>query len=301
MKTKPIYVEIRINSSIEQLWRLTQDPNLHQRWDLRFSEIAYLPRANESEPQRFLYETHIGMGLRVRGTGESTGQIAREGGETTSALKFASNDPKALIRTGSGYWRYVPRKDGVRFLTWYDYEVRFGVVGRVLDRFVFRPLMGWGTAWSFDRLRLWAEEGQTPESSRDYALVHGLSRLVIAAVWLWHGLVPKLIFRSADELRMLHNAGLAERWLPWVGLAELVMGVTVLFSWTRRGVLLFNAALMIMAVFAVALQSPEYLTAAFNPVSLNVAVLGLSITGWIAAARMPSAARCLRKKTVEEA
>lgn len=300
MRSPPIYVEIRIASTVERLWELTQNPGLHQRWDLRFTEITYLPRASAGEPQKFLYETRIGIGLRIRGTGESVGQIARQGGETTSALKFASDDPKSLIRTGSGYWRYVPKDGSVRFLTWYDYDVRLGALGRIADRFLFRPIMGWATAWSFDRLRLWAEDGQVPEASRDFSLVHGISRITIAAVWVWHGVVPKLVFRSADELRMLREAGLAEQLLPWIGWAEVLMGIVVLCTWRNRSVLLINAALMIMATLAVALRSPEYLTAAFNPVSLNLVVLALSVVGWIAAARIPSAARCLRKKPAED-
>jgi hypothetical protein len=39
-----IDVEIRIRGSIDELWHRTQHPALHQRWDLRFSEIDYLPR-----------------------------------------------------------------------------------------------------------------------------------------------------------------------------------------------------------------------------------------------------------------
>src|SRR5215469_8438115 len=40
-------------------------------------------------------------------------------------------------------------------------------VGRVTDRFLFRPFLGWATAWSFDRLRVWIEHGIPPEVSRD--------------------------------------------------------------------------------------------------------------------------------------
>jgi hypothetical protein len=61
---KPIYVEIPIRAPLEELWRHTQSPGLHQRWDLRFARIAYLPRPDPSLPQRFLYETRI-----LRGTG----------------------------------------------------------------------------------------------------------------------------------------------------------------------------------------------------------------------------------------
>jgi len=159
-----IYVETRIGADLEEVWRLTQDPALHQRWDLRFSRIEYLPRPILTEPQRFLYETRIGFGLSIRGTGESVGE--------RSALKFASADPKSLIREGAGYWRYIPTPSALRFLTWYDYSVRFGFAGRLADRLVFRPLMGWATAWSFDRMRLWAEDGQTPEASLALWMIH---------------------------------------------------------------------------------------------------------------------------------
>ena len=145
-----IYVEIEIQDDLDHVWLLTQDPVFHERWDLRFSRIHYLPRSSSAEPQQFLYETRIGFGLSIKGTGESIGQRASAVGDTTSSLKFASADPKSLIDEGSGYWRYVPTQSGLRFLTWYDYKVRFGIAGQFVDRLVFRPLMGWATAWSFD-------------------------------------------------------------------------------------------------------------------------------------------------------
>src|SRR5205807_6313634 len=102
-----IYVEIFIRGDMESLWLKTQEPTLHQRWDLRFSEIAYLPR-QPGQPQQFLYSTRIGAGLRINGEGESTGARDGSSGERTSALKFWSKDPKSLIEAGSGYWKYVP-------------------------------------------------------------------------------------------------------------------------------------------------------------------------------------------------
>jgi uncharacterized membrane protein YphA (DoxX/SURF4 family) len=290
-----IYVEILVQDELEKIWRLTQEPLLHERWDLRFSHIEYLPRPNADEPQHFLYETRIGFGLSIRGTGESVADRAGARGDAISSLKFGSQDWKSLIRNGSGYWRYVPTPAGLRFFTWYDYEVRFGVAGRVLDRLVFRPLMGWATAWSFDRMRLWAEQEQTPELSAAFALIHVTARVTIAAVWMWHGLVPKLMFRSVDERTMLAQAHLPISLLPWVGGAEIAIGVAFLLTWRGRAAFVVNAVLMLLALVAVAVRSPEYVTAAFNPVTLNVSMIALSVMGWIAAARMPSARRCLRK------
>src|SRR6476646_2664158 len=174
-----IYVEILIRGSVDRLWQLTQDPALHQRWDLRFHRINYLPRAKSSDPQRFLYETRIGFGLAVRGTGETLGQKSSGNDETTSALKFAFDDPKSLIREGSGYWRYILANHNVRFFIWYDYEVWFVVIGFLLDRLALRFLIGCATVWSFDRLRLWIENDQSPESSLALSLLHGIARMTV--------------------------------------------------------------------------------------------------------------------------
>ncbi|HEV8435147.1 MAG TPA: hypothetical protein VGR95_17185 [Thermoanaerobaculia bacterium] len=83
----PIFVETFIEASLEEVWRATQDPSLHQQWDLRFSEISYLPKASEDEPQRFLYRTGP-----IRGEGESVGERDLPDGTRASALRFWSGD-----------------------------------------------------------------------------------------------------------------------------------------------------------------------------------------------------------------
>jgi hypothetical protein len=289
-----IYVEILIRQPLQRIWQLTQEPSLHQRWDLRFTRIEYLPRSTPSEPQKFLYETRIGFGLAIKGTGENIGERTLDNGESNSSLKFASEDPKSLIREGSGYWRYIPTDDGLRFLTWYDYRVRFGFLGRFIDRVAFRPLIGWATAWSFDCLRLWAENDQSPESSMSYFIIHAVARLSIAFIWIWHGLVPKLLFHHIDERTMLAQAGLSVGLLPWIGALEVIFGLLILGTWNRRSMFLANIFLMLIATVVVAVHSASYLTAAFNPVTLNLATIALSVIGWIAARYAPSAHQCLR-------
>jgi hypothetical protein len=201
-----IYVEILIRGGMDELWEKTQNPELHQRWDLRFTQIQYLPREPE-KPQEFLYCTRIGFGLKINGRGESTGTRNGDDGTRTSSLRFWSADPKSLIKTGSGYWKYVPASDEIRFFTWYDYESRFGLLGKACDRCLFRPLIGWATAWSFDRLRLWIERGIPPEASRDRALVYSIARSTLAFIWFYHGLIPKLLRRDPIELDLLSRIG----------------------------------------------------------------------------------------------
>ncbi|MCD9878135.1 hypothetical protein [Streptomyces guryensis] len=173
-----LYIEARIRADLDELWSRTQEPSQHQRWDLRFTEIDHLPRA-EGEPQHFRYATRVLPFLTVAGTGVSAGERERPDGTRTSALRFGSAHPLSLLAEGGGYWRYIPDGDGVRFLTGYDYRPRWGGFGALADRLLFRPLMGWATAWSFDRLRLWLEHGITPERARANWLAELLVRALV--------------------------------------------------------------------------------------------------------------------------
>jgi len=126
-------------------------------------------------------------------------------------------------------------------------------------------------------------------------------RLSIAAIWIWHGLVPKLIYRHADEQAMLAQAGVALELLPWIGGIEILVGIFVLLAWRWRSVFVANIALMVIALLGVAINSPHYIQAAFNPVTLNLAVIALSIVGWIAGRNLPSSRMCLRSAPREDA
>lgn len=201
----PIYVESLIRADVEELWARTQEPAAHQRWDVRFTTITYLDRT-DGEPQRFVYGTRVAPGLSIDGRGETLGERHRADGTAYSGLRFRCDHPLALIKEGAGYWRYVPTEDGVRFLTRYDYRPRWGSIGRLIDRRLFRPVFGWATAWSFDRLRLWIERGVEPEKSRNRALAHLAAVVALAAVRLHHGTttaaMPAFTIRALTDDRL---------------------------------------------------------------------------------------------------
>nr|MCU0228732.1 DoxX-like family protein [Bryobacterales bacterium] len=265
-----------------------------------FHHIRYLPRPDATQPQQFVYSTRIGFGLRIEGRGESTGERDLPGGARSSALRFWSADRKSLIAEGSGYWKYVPQNadsenlPSTRFFTWYDYETRFGLVGRLIDRFAFRPLIGWATAWSFDSMRLWLERGLPPSATRRAALLHAVARLGIAFIWLWQGAAPKLWAQHPDEVYLLNASGLSITWLPLVGVVELMIAALAVLTWRWRGFFWWNIAAMVAALLSVAVNAPQYLVAAFNPVTLNAAVIALALVGILAHPLAPFASRCLR-------
>ncbi|HEX9636889.1 MAG TPA: DoxX-like family protein [Acidobacteriota bacterium] len=299
-----IYVEIRVRAPMDAVWAHTQTPELHESWDLRFSTIEYLPRIDDGSPQRFRYATRIGFGFEISGEGEAIGHRDSPDGSSTSALRFWSEAPLSLIREGSGYWKYIPMRGGVRFLTWYDYRTRFGVAGAVFDRVIFRPLIGWATAWSFDRLRLWLENRVDPRVAIRQTFVHLLTRVALAAVFAYQGLVPKLLARHPDEIAMMEAAGMPTTQsvaaVAALGLAELALAVTLVVAWSRTWPLWLCLVAMSIATTVVSLCSPAFFGAAFNPFSLNLSASALAAVDLLVMAGVPSAGRCLRRPVPEK-
>jgi hypothetical protein len=274
-----IYVERFIRTRINRLWTLTQTPQHHQRWDLRFSRIDYLPRADSTSPQDFIYVTRLGLGFSVSGTGTTAGERLSPAGTATSALVFRSKDSKSLIHKGSGYWQYFPERDGVRFVTLYDYRTRWGYLGWLLDRLFFRPLMACATAWSFDRLRAWLERGIAPETSLRIATAYALARLGVAGIWIYEGLFPKLLGPHPQELKMTASI-MGESVAPFIvlvlGSIEVLLGAAMVLRWRDRWPVWLTLIAMPAAFAVVALAGPELLSAPFNVTTLNGAMMLLA-------------------------
>lgn len=282
MAAPPIHVEILIACDVEELWSRTQEPAAHARWDVRFSAIDYEPQPGDDGAQRFSYVRRVLPGLAVRGWGETRGERERPDGSRASALAFGSEQRRSLIRRGSGYWRYEPVDGGVWFVTRYDYEPRWGRVGRAIDRVAFRPLIGWATAWSFDRVRLWIEEGVTPERSLRSGLVHGVATGALASAWLYQGVVPKLVTGRKEQVPLA------------VGLVATGFAVATVAHGGRRWPWLANlATLPVLAVSALRSDRRSFIKPV-NPAP-TFAMLGLAVTGLLAREHRPSAARCARE------
>src|SRR5258705_13725733 len=105
-----IYVEILVRAPMDALWAHTQTAELHEKWDVRFSRIDYLPKAQETASQQFRYTTRIGFGLEVSGEGETVGQRNLTDGSRSSALRFGSSALLSIIREeGNGGGRAPPQ------------------------------------------------------------------------------------------------------------------------------------------------------------------------------------------------
>lgn len=150
-KANKIIVEAIIPCDVETLWARSQEPELHIRWDIRFSHIKYLDELDENGFQLMDYRTKIGFGLEIKGTGRYLQNTPLK----HSTFEFESADWKSIIKIGRGIWQYKPCAEGTYFRTVYDYETNYGFFGAFLDRFLFRPVMQLATEWSFETLRRW--------------------------------------------------------------------------------------------------------------------------------------------------
>ena len=132
-------------------------------------------------------------------------------------------------------------------------------------------------------------------TERRLAQIAWLARLALALVFIWHGLAPKILWLSPDEVAMIAAHGLPDHPLfaPQLvaavgGIAEILLGILLLTVRRQRWPLLVAGAVLLVLLLDVALLSPHMLIQAFNPLSTNLAALALCAVAWLAEA--PSAA-----------
>ncbi|MFY3791437.1 DoxX-like family protein [Ureibacillus sp. MALMAid1270] len=300
MKRKPVYVEIDIDTKMDDLWKATQTPDLHAQWDLRFSSITYLPKMDK-EPQHFTYTRSLGFGQKIEGWGISTGSHEAINGTRSSSLHFGTEQRISPIKEGRGYWKYIPKEQSITFLTQYDYDVNFGKFGQVLDRLLFRPLIGWGTALSFDVLKRWLEKDEAPVSQYLRFFVYWITSFLFSFIWIYHGLIPKLVYSHPDEISMVNNlipiSNELAYWIVMVaGIIEILLGFIFLFIKKKR--LLFGLQIIVFPLLTIVaiMADSSLLIHPFNPLTFNISLLVISIIGFVISKDIPTASNCKRKR-----
>jgi len=169
----------------------------------------------------------------------------------------------------------------------------------VLDAALFRPLMGWATAWSFDRLRLWIEKGIAPETSFLRSLVHTLARVTLAVVWIYQGVVPKILFPQTGELEIFKSTGVYPgRELTGVGVlgtAQAILGLIHLWAWRSKVPLAISLVTLAILGGGTFIARPDLFILPFNPTTLILMMVALTAIDWACVRDLPTARRCRRR------
>jgi len=111
----------------------------------------------------------------------------------------------------------------------------------------------------------------------DNKLINKVSRYSLAFVFIYHGLVPKIIWLSPIEAALTNahqlNANIVS---PMAGVMEVLLGLSIVFL--KRTLLPIYAAIILLVVLLldVAIVMPSLLIEAFNPVTINVVSIALA-------------------------
>ncbi len=107
-----------------------------------------------------------------------------------------------------------------------------------------------------------------------------LCRAALALSWIYQGAVPKIVCQSRGEIDLLGHVIPVYQWaceaLLWMGAAEILFGLFLLvarWSW----VFWLNVAALVGLLCFVALFEPTMFLLPFNPLTLNVSLIALSV------------------------
>jgi uncharacterized membrane protein YphA (DoxX/SURF4 family) len=108
--------------------------------------------------------------------------------------------------------------------------------------------------------------------------VNLVSRVLLGFLFIYHGLVPKILWLSAAEIHLVDVSGIgisATFISPLAGIFEILLGCAIIFL-RKLDVVIYAAAGALLGLLAyVAVMSPRYLVDAFNPVTTNILGMGL--------------------------
>lgn len=113
--------------------------------------------------------------------------------------------------------------------------------------------------------------------------IYTIARVTVSGIWFYHGFVPKLLFKHPDEFAPILDSGFtpaqAAHLVTAAGILEISMAFILLIFWRSRIPFWVTIGLMVLALVSVSFTTPRLLYAAFNPVSLNLSMIALSVIG----------------------
>lgn len=107
-----------------------------------------------------------------------------------------------------------------------------------------------------------------------------ICRVVLAFSWIYQGVVPKIVCQSRGEIDLLGHLIPVYQWvceaLFWIGAGEILFGLLLLVAVWKWAFWLNMIALTGLLMY-VLLFEPAMFTLPFNPLTLNMSLLALSV------------------------
>ena len=117
--------------------------------------------------------------------------------------------------------------------------------------------------------------------------------ICLAILWIYQGLIPKILFKAPDELRIWQLQGINEMpalaLMQFSGCIEIIFGTLFLIFRRNRLLHLLNITGMLGLSLLIVIIDIGYFRQAFNPFVMNLAMAALSVVALQLITAKPSA------------
>ncbi|HEY3227319.1 MAG TPA: DoxX-like family protein [Planctomycetota bacterium] len=110
--------------------------------------------------------------------------------------------------------------------------------------------------------------------------IRAIARTTLAFVWIYQGLVPKILFPDTGELEIFRSTGVypgeALTGVVLLGAAQALLGVFHLIAWRSRAPLWLGLIALALLGGGGLITRPDLFILPFNPASLIAMMLSLT-------------------------
>jgi uncharacterized membrane protein YphA (DoxX/SURF4 family) len=120
-------------------------------------------------------------------------------------------------------------------------------------------------------------------------LIKLIARISLGLVWIYEGLVPKILFLNANpaQLDLVRRSGLfwpnPAATLVTLGIAQVVMGLILIAGWAERAAVALATFGMFALIVLVASGMPHMLIDPFGALAKDFCLISCAVTVWLLA------------------
>lgn len=115
------------------------------------------------------------------------------------------------------------------------------------------------------------------------------ARISVGFVWLWEGLVPKVLFPDQRQFDMVRSSGWwwgsPEITLHWLGIAQIIAGLIVMFGWKEKLGQVVATVSVIVMMFLVIGNHPAAVHDPFGGLAKDACLFTCSAVVWVLSGR----------------
>jgi uncharacterized protein YjeT (DUF2065 family) len=116
-------------------------------------------------------------------------------------------------------------------------------------------------------------------------------RLALGFVWVWEGLVPKILAPDRVQFEMVERSGLwwhsPAATLFWLGCSMIVAGLLITSGYRERLTVAAASAALVVLIFLVAFNEPRSITDPFGGLAKDACLFACAAVVWFLAPVKP--------------